>query len=421
MTTVFLAVALGIIVSPAAALILPAFVSGAYLSAVTWRRITLTRAAMRRREREPIPAVAHKNLLILIPARNEQDAIGGCLKSLTHLNWPADKRRVIVIDHASNDDTGDIARVFAEKRPGHAVVPCEDGGGKGAALNAGLAAARADGFEPAYIYVLDADARVAPDAAAWLSRAMDAPGVFAAQGSMHVRNAGASLAATYASIEALVHQGITLCGASRLGRVVSLLGSNDLVSARWIDGHGGFPQDTRLEDVEMTLAIHDGGGRVAFEPRSVATIEAARRATSAFGQHRAWGRGFLDAAARADAKADDFASGERAERHSLAFRLDRALFELGYLDRPALLVFAACAAWASVAYETHALWIALVAYLLVPAYQILAALWRYQRPLADYLKLPLLPFAFAFDLLAQSLALVDFFRGGKAAWRRTRR
>ena len=59
---------------------------------------------------EPSTAVT-----VIIPARNEQDAIGDCLQSITNQNYPAHLLQIIVADDFSTDNTAAIVRSFTGK------------------------------------------------------------------------------------------------------------------------------------------------------------------------------------------------------------------------------------------------------------------------------------------------------------------
>src|SRR5687767_4141658 len=71
------------------------------------------------------PAYADPPLVsIIVPARNEAINIGHCLSSLVTSSYP--HREIIVVDDASTDSTGDIARAFADREPGQITVVNND-------------------------------------------------------------------------------------------------------------------------------------------------------------------------------------------------------------------------------------------------------------------------------------------------------
>lgn len=92
---------------------------------------------------------------IVIPAKNEAEAIGDTIDSLPL--WTLKARgfatEVVVLDGDSDDDTAEIARAHGAK------VINDGGGGKGTALRAARKMLTGD-----YIVMLDADSTYAPDA-----------------------------------------------------------------------------------------------------------------------------------------------------------------------------------------------------------------------------------------------------------------
>jgi cellulose synthase/poly-beta-1,6-N-acetylglucosamine synthase-like glycosyltransferase len=92
---------------------------------------------------------------IVIAARNEAARLGPRLDNLLALDYPPDRRQVIVVSDGSTDDTADVVRSYG----GRVDLVCTSPGGKARALNAGVAHARFD-------ILVFADARqvFAPDA-----------------------------------------------------------------------------------------------------------------------------------------------------------------------------------------------------------------------------------------------------------------
>ncbi|HET8719840.1 MAG TPA: glycosyltransferase family A protein, partial [Candidatus Nitrosotenuis sp.] len=57
----------------------------------------------------------HPKVSIILPARNEEEFIGGCLDSLLEQDY--DNYEIVVIDDSSDDSTGKIIAEYAEKNP----------------------------------------------------------------------------------------------------------------------------------------------------------------------------------------------------------------------------------------------------------------------------------------------------------------
>jgi len=134
-------------------------------------------------------------VVYLIPCLDEEAVVGNTVASLLTLSPTA---TVIVIDDASDDRTGDLARLA-----GATVVRRELPAarlGKGPALNRGyrevlrLAAAR--GFDPdrTIVCVMDADGRLSPDAIPQVLQRFDNPRVGGVQLPVRIRNKASWLA-----------------------------------------------------------------------------------------------------------------------------------------------------------------------------------------------------------------------------------
>jgi len=112
--------------------------------------------------------------VVVVPARDEEAAIGGCLRALAEQTLPAEAFEVLVVLDQCRDATADAVR-DAAAATGLAVRTLPGpGAGAGAARRAGmetaaerlLSAGRSDGL----IACTDADSRPAPD---WLERQLD--------------------------------------------------------------------------------------------------------------------------------------------------------------------------------------------------------------------------------------------------------
>lgn len=106
-----------------------------------------------------LTTVAHtRTISIVVPAFNEARRITGTLDILCdYLRRSSWDWEVRVVDDGSSDDTARLASAVAMTEP-RIVVQREPHGGKGAAVKAGLCAARG-----AYRFMCDADLSVSVD------------------------------------------------------------------------------------------------------------------------------------------------------------------------------------------------------------------------------------------------------------------
>jgi cellulose synthase/poly-beta-1,6-N-acetylglucosamine synthase-like glycosyltransferase len=96
-------------------------------------------------------------ITITVPAYNEERAIGSTLEALLAIDYPADRRQILVVSDASSDRTDEIVSGFADRGVELLRLPVR--GGKTAAENAAQSHVRGD-----IIVNTDASVRIAPDA-----------------------------------------------------------------------------------------------------------------------------------------------------------------------------------------------------------------------------------------------------------------
>ena len=132
--------------------------------------------ARARRRRAPFAEPAEwPRVSITVPAYNEEGQIRGMIESLLAIDYPADRRQILVVSDASTDATDDIVREYAGR--GVELLALTRRGGKGAAESA--AAPRLTGD---IIVNTDASIRIHPAALRALVAAFSDPEVGVASG-----------------------------------------------------------------------------------------------------------------------------------------------------------------------------------------------------------------------------------------------
>ncbi|MEW5720462.1 MAG: glycosyltransferase, partial [Chloroflexota bacterium] len=114
-----------------------------------------------------VPASNFPRLSIIVPCYNEAEQILAKLDDLRRLTYPRDRLEIIFADGDSTDDT--VARLTAATQPDEAiqVVRCPRRG-KVHQLNHVLPMVRGE-----IVVNTDVDARLAPDALAWIAATFD--------------------------------------------------------------------------------------------------------------------------------------------------------------------------------------------------------------------------------------------------------
>ncbi|TFV75377.1 glycosyltransferase, partial [Blastococcus sp. CT_GayMR20] len=119
---------------------------------------------LRRPPADPPPV--RRPVAVVVPARDEEAQIGGCLTALLDQRGVADLR-IVVVDDGSTDGTAEAVRSFPDPRVRlvRADPPPPGWLGKPHACATGAAAAPARGADDVLVFV-DADVRLFPDAVA---------------------------------------------------------------------------------------------------------------------------------------------------------------------------------------------------------------------------------------------------------------
>jgi cellulose synthase/poly-beta-1,6-N-acetylglucosamine synthase-like glycosyltransferase len=145
------------------------------LAAYTYAGYPLLLAALRR-PCPPTPAPAGwPRISITVPAYNEEREIGATLDALLALDYPADRRQILVVSDASTDGTDRVVRGYEGR--GVQLLRLPRRGGKTAAENAAVAHLTGE-----IVVNTDASVRIGPDSLKALVAAFADPAVGLASG-----------------------------------------------------------------------------------------------------------------------------------------------------------------------------------------------------------------------------------------------
>ncbi len=103
---------------------------------------------------------------IIVPVYNVEAYLPACMESL--LNQPCQDMEIILVDDGSTDGSTMLCHGYRAAFPEKVRLICQENGGLGAARNTGIAAARGE-----YLWFVDSDDMIEPDALACLSRHID--------------------------------------------------------------------------------------------------------------------------------------------------------------------------------------------------------------------------------------------------------
>ncbi len=120
----------------------------------------------------PIELKEYPSVTVVVPCWNEEKTIAGTIDSLLHLDYPADKVNIILVDDGSTDNTWQVMQSYI----GHPQITAyqKENGGKHTAMNLGIEKATTP-----FIGCLDADSFVDSQALKRIMTYFDNPEVMA--------------------------------------------------------------------------------------------------------------------------------------------------------------------------------------------------------------------------------------------------
>ena len=241
------------------------------------------------------PVTRCEELVVVIPAHNEEDALGGTLVALERQTLAPG--HVVVVADNCDDDTSQVAL-----RHGVQVIATEaNRDRKAGALNQALG--RLAARRPTYVLVLDADTRLAPDFVAKAIATLESDSRIGAVSGLFVGDRPRSLLEQLQANEYARYRTQILT----TGRVAVVTGTASVfrfealceVAARrgsLLPGTLGdvYDRSAITEDSELTLALRALGWRLASRPECECTTELMPTWGDLHRQRVRWYKGMLD-------------------------------------------------------------------------------------------------------------------------------
>ena len=276
--------------------------------------------------RSPPPATVVPRLRfdLVVPAHDEEGGIGGTVRSLLAVDYPAGLRRAVVVADNCTDATAERAiqagaRVLVRQDPTRR--------GKGYALDHAFRWCLEDGFSDA-IVVVDADTVVGPDLLRAFAARLEA-GEVAVQADNGVANPEASWRTCLMAIAFALVDTVRMLGRERLRCSAGLRGNGMCLAARTLR-EVPYQAFSLVEDLEYGIRLGLAGHRVAYardaQVRSAMAVGAAASGT----QRQRWEGGRF-ALARRQAAGLLLLGLRRRDRILLDLGMDLAVPPLAYL------------------------------------------------------------------------------------------
>jgi biofilm PGA synthesis N-glycosyltransferase PgaC len=196
-------------------------------------------------------------LTVVIPAYNEERCIEATIRSLLLQTYPITE--IIVVDHCSSDNTGDIARSLGVT----VVRPESTNHTKTQAQNFGL------GWVTTPLFVnIDADTSLAPNAVYEAMRYFNDPSTSVVCGFV-LPSKVKTLWERGRFAEYLFGFGVIKSAQNHIGAIFVSSGCFSIFRTGDVLAVGGFNQRTMAEDMDFTWDLAGRGGRICYASRAV--------------------------------------------------------------------------------------------------------------------------------------------------------
>ena len=230
---------------------------------------------------------------IVLPVKNEESVIGTLLDALSKLNYPANRKEIIVVEDGSTDRTLDICLNYARNDSNIRIFHRRSSNGKPSALNFGVSQARGE-----IVAVFDADSVPDPDALRAASEYFEDPKVAAVQGKTLSLNPKKNMLTQFISYEEAVWCEVFLRGKDLLNLFVHLKGNCQFIRRDVLDKVKGFDEAVLSEDMEISAKLLDNGYKIRYGANVVAWQENPSDLKTLFKQRTRWFRGTMEVALR---------------------------------------------------------------------------------------------------------------------------
>ena len=218
---------------------------------------------------------------LIVPARNEEEYIENCIKSILNSNYPKDKLEVIVAIDGSKDKTLEICKKFEPKIK---IFESKPKRCKAETLNEVWPKAKGE-----IIAIFDADCVLDKNCLIEAVKNFSKENVDGVSGTIKTYNKEQffpriiSLETTFTSFIEYV--------LSKFGANPHFLGKNMFIRKNVLEEIGGFDEFSFLEDIELSLRMKRNRYKVVFESKAITWQNETKNFRFFFNQRKRWARG----------------------------------------------------------------------------------------------------------------------------------
>jgi cellulose synthase/poly-beta-1,6-N-acetylglucosamine synthase-like glycosyltransferase len=245
------------------------------------------RKSKKAREKRNLPTCS-----IVVPVKNEERVIGRLLDALSNLNYPENKKEIVIVEDGSTDRTFDICTKYAEKHDVcMKILRKPSSNGKPSALNYGIKYAKGE-----IVGVFDADSVPARDTLLNVCKYFEDQEVAAVQGRTLSINSDENMLTKFISYEEAVWCEAYLRGKDVLNLFVHLKGSCQFIRRDVLEKINGFNGNILSEDMDISARLTEKGYRIRYAPDVRSWQESPADLKRLFKQRTRWYRGTMEVA-----------------------------------------------------------------------------------------------------------------------------
>ena len=248
------------------------------------------RRGSRKEEKAPSPIETLPSFSVIVPVKDEEKVIGRLLQALVRLDYPREKKQIIIVEDGSVDKTVEICAQHARRYQGqieliHGVMS----NGKPSALNHALGHVKGD-----ILAVFDADNVPEPDVLMKVAKYFEDTSIAGVQGRICSLNEDENVLTKIVSCEAAVWFETCMRGKDTLNLFVPIAGSNYFIRRSVLEEVGGWDSKFLCEDLELSARLVKKGHCLMYAPEVLSWQENPRKLTWLFRQRMRWFRGCME-------------------------------------------------------------------------------------------------------------------------------
>jgi len=222
----------------------------------------LRRSVRKGKKTSPLSTEELPMVSVIVPVKDEERVVGRLLEALLRLDYPPEKREIVIVEDGSVDNTVEICREYVRRYPDQIkLVHQPTSSGKPSALNCGLKHAKGE-----IVAVFDADSVPESDTLLKAVEHFEDPSVAAVQGRACSINADVNMLTKFISYEEAVRYETYIRGKDVLNLFVPLTGSCYFVRRSVLLDVNGWDDASLSEDMDVALKLTKEGFCIRYAP-----------------------------------------------------------------------------------------------------------------------------------------------------------